>query len=91
MTGPAATDIRIIDADTHLTEPVDLWTARIPARFRDQAPRVSFDEATQSWRWQIGDRLGPHGWQLERRRVPNPDRSLALPLCSPTESRTESS
>ena len=30
--------IRVIDADTHLTEPADLWTARIPARFRDEAP-----------------------------------------------------
>jgi predicted TIM-barrel fold metal-dependent hydrolase len=58
MTAPAATGIRVIDADTHLTEPVDLWTARIPPRFRDQAPRVSFDESTHSWRWQIGNRLG---------------------------------
>jgi uncharacterized protein len=51
-------DIRVIDADTHLTEPVDLWTARIPERFRDQAPRVALDEGTGSWRWQIGGRWG---------------------------------
>ncbi len=25
-------DVRIIDADTHLTEPADLWTSRAPAR-----------------------------------------------------------
>ncbi len=47
---------RVIDADTHLTEPPDLWTARIPARFRDDAPSVRFDEDTQSWRWLVGDR-----------------------------------
>ena len=28
------TDLRVVDADTRLTEPVDLWTARIPERFR---------------------------------------------------------
>ena len=54
MTG--TTELRVIDADTHLTEPVDLWTARIPARFRDAAPMVRFDEASGSWRWVIGDR-----------------------------------
>jgi predicted TIM-barrel fold metal-dependent hydrolase len=25
------TDLRVIDADTHLTEPHDLWTSRAPA------------------------------------------------------------
>src|SRR5262245_58546617 len=54
----APTAIRVIDADTHLTEPVDLWTARLPARFRDEAPSVAFDEGTRSWRWQIGGRWG---------------------------------
>jgi uncharacterized protein len=52
----SATDIRVVDADTHLTEPVDLWTARIPARFRDQAPRVGFHEPSGTWRWLVGDR-----------------------------------
>ena len=51
----AAPTIRVVDADTHLTEPVDLWTARMPERFRDAAPRVSFDEQTEAWRWRIGD------------------------------------
>src|SRR5580698_8767229 len=52
----AATDIRVIDADTHLTEPADLWTARIPKRFLDAAPTVRFDERSGFWRWVIGDR-----------------------------------
>src|SRR5260370_32504455 len=50
------TAIRVVDADTHLTEPADLWTARIPERFRDQAPRVQLDEATGKWRWRNRDR-----------------------------------
>jgi uncharacterized protein len=48
--------IRVIDADTHLTEPADLWTARMPAHYRADAPRVQFHEQTGTWRWVIGDR-----------------------------------
>lgn len=33
-------DFRIIDADTHFTEPFDLWTKRAPAAFRDRMPQV---------------------------------------------------
>jgi len=47
---------RVIDADTHLTEPVDLWTARLPTRFRDDAPRVELHERSGSWRWRVGER-----------------------------------
>jgi predicted TIM-barrel fold metal-dependent hydrolase len=54
--GGARTAIRVIDADTHLTEPADLWTARIPRRFRDDAPSVHLHEESGTWRWVIGDR-----------------------------------
>ena len=30
----------IIDADSHLTEPADVWTARVPAKYADQVPHV---------------------------------------------------
>jgi predicted TIM-barrel fold metal-dependent hydrolase len=52
----SATTVRVIDADTHLTEPMDLWTARIPARFRADAPRVQHHESSGTWRWVVGDR-----------------------------------
>ncbi len=29
-----------IDVDTHITEPGDVWTSRLPHRFRDRAPRI---------------------------------------------------
>ena len=29
-----------IDADTHITEPGDVWTSRLPQKFRDAAPRM---------------------------------------------------
>ncbi|HEX4017171.1 MAG TPA: amidohydrolase family protein [Frankiaceae bacterium] len=30
----------IIDCDTHITEPRDVWTARVPERYRDRVPHV---------------------------------------------------
>jgi predicted TIM-barrel fold metal-dependent hydrolase len=32
--------IKVIDVDTHLTEPADLWTSRAPQKYKDQVPRV---------------------------------------------------
>jgi predicted TIM-barrel fold metal-dependent hydrolase len=43
-------DVCIIDADTHLTEPHDLWTSRAPAAFRERLPQVVVDEnGTPLW------------------------------------------
>lgn len=36
-------DLRIVDADTHLSESHDLWTSRVPARLRDSVPHVASD------------------------------------------------
>jgi uncharacterized protein len=49
------TAVQVIDADTHLTEPPDLWTARMPTRFRDRAPHVARHEPSGALRWRIGD------------------------------------
>ncbi|MCB9725516.1 MAG: amidohydrolase [Spirochaetaceae bacterium] len=36
---------RLISADSHVNEPPDLWTKRVPMRLRDRAPRIErFDE-----------------------------------------------
>jgi len=32
----------IVDLDAHLVEPEDVWTARLPARYRDIGPRVRY-------------------------------------------------
>ena len=32
--------IKIIDVDTHLTEPADLWTSRAPQHLVDRVPKV---------------------------------------------------
>ncbi len=39
-----------IDADTHITEPGDVWTSRLPAHFQDRAPRmVRSDDGVDTW------------------------------------------
>jgi predicted TIM-barrel fold metal-dependent hydrolase len=44
----------VIDCDTHVTEPADVWTARLPARLRDRAPRIVRDERGYDT-WHVGD------------------------------------
>ena len=31
---------RIVSADDHVVEPADVWTGRLPAKYRDVGPRV---------------------------------------------------
>lgn len=41
--------LRVIDVDTHLTEPHDLWTSRAPTAFRDRVPQVRDIDGRASW------------------------------------------
>jgi predicted TIM-barrel fold metal-dependent hydrolase len=41
--------VRVIDADTHLTEAHDLWTSRAPAAFRDRVPHVTEVDGSATW------------------------------------------
>jgi hypothetical protein len=36
----ASDGYRFIDSDTHLTEPADVWTSRVPAKWKDKVPNV---------------------------------------------------
>jgi predicted TIM-barrel fold metal-dependent hydrolase len=45
----------LIDADTHVTEPPDLWTSRVASHLRDRVPRVEWDPARNAECWFIGD------------------------------------
>lgn len=46
--------IKIVDCDTHFTEPKDLWTANAPAGLKDKMPHVKrIDGADQ---WYVGDK-----------------------------------
>ncbi len=46
----------IIDVDSHIAEPPDLWTSRLPSKWADVAPRVVTDEKRGFDRWVVGDR-----------------------------------
>jgi uncharacterized protein len=62
MSPAAVTDIPIIDTDTHVVEPPDLWTSRLPSKWGDQIPHVRWDDAAEEEGWFIGDsRLGAVG------------------------------
>lgn len=51
-----------IDADTHITEPGDVWTSRLPAKFQDAAPRmVRRDDGVDVWRFGASERAIPVG------------------------------
>ena len=40
-------EYRVIDVDTHVTEPPDVWTSRVASKWKDRVPRV--------------ERVGEHG------------------------------
>src|SRR5260370_22544500 len=41
--------VKVIDADTHLTERHDLWTSRAPAGMKDQMPHVTDVDGQATW------------------------------------------
>ena len=48
----------IISVDDHALEPPDLFANRVPRAFRDQAPRVEYDEVGLPW-WVIDGKPSP--------------------------------
>src|ERR1700733_11951297 len=59
-TGPFA-GLKLIDADSHITEPTDLWTKRAPARYKDRVPQTGVDNSDgKSYWWVDADKkFGP--------------------------------
>jgi predicted TIM-barrel fold metal-dependent hydrolase len=56
VTAQADVVVPIIDVDSHVTEPPDLWTSRISTqKWGDRVPHVAWDEASQEDRWFLGD------------------------------------
>ena len=58
VTGPGIAErIKIIDTDSHVMEPPDLWTSRLSAaKWGDSIPHVRRDEKNGVDRWWIGER-----------------------------------
>jgi predicted TIM-barrel fold metal-dependent hydrolase len=53
-------EYRIIDVDTHITEPPDVWTARVPTKYRDAVPRVERVDGRDLW-FLGGEQIGAVG------------------------------
>ncbi len=50
---------QVIDTDTHIIEPYDLWTSRLPATWGDRVPHVRWDDKLEEDAWFFGaDRIG---------------------------------
>jgi len=54
-----ADEVRIIDADTHMTERHDLFTSRAPAQYKDRVPRVVEIDGKPHWVVDEAVDLGP--------------------------------
>ena len=68
---------RIIDADTHITEPANVWTSRVSSKWGDTVPHVVAEAETGTEHWYIGDvQLGAaagsacYGWPEHWPSVP---------------------
>lgn len=53
---------RLISADGHFNEPSTVWTDRVPARYRDRAPRIERFEQGDAWVLEGVDSPMPFGW-----------------------------
>ena len=42
-------DVKVIDADTHFTEPPDLWTSRAPAAYKDRILHIEQRNGVPTW------------------------------------------
>ena len=48
------TDLKVIDTDSHWSEPYDLWTSRAPAKWQDRVPQMVERNGKRRW-WFDGD------------------------------------
>ncbi len=56
----SAPGLKVIDADTHYSEPADLWTSRVPAKYRQSVPhQVGDEEHGRAWLVNGDDVLSP--------------------------------
>jgi predicted TIM-barrel fold metal-dependent hydrolase len=57
----AQLDVPVVDADAHVNEPPDLWQDRVPAQWRDRAPRVVRGDGGDQWVFDDGTVTRPVG------------------------------
>ena len=54
---------RLIDIDSHVLEPPDLWVENIEAKYKDRALRFEKDE--KGWEYMCVDNAHHHGYFLD--------------------------
>ena len=66
----------VIDTDTHIAEPGDLWTSRLPAKYKGRGPNIVLDPNTAS----LPANLFAQSWVPDEneRRVPNCAKSAPM-------------
>ncbi len=52
----------IVDTDTHITEPADLWTSRLPESWGDRRMHVRWDDTRKAEVWAIGEQPLLNAW-----------------------------
>jgi len=57
----ASIDYPIVDADSHVNEPPNLWIERVPARYRERAPQVKKSDRGDIWIFDGGKEKWPVG------------------------------
>jgi len=53
-------DDKLISADSHVSEPTDLWVERVDKRYRDRAPRLVENPADPSGAYFYYEGYAPH-------------------------------
>ncbi len=53
--GPSTIQDWVIDNDTHISEPPDLFTSRLPRKWHDRAPTIRRNEERGFEVWVMGD------------------------------------
>jgi uncharacterized protein len=77
---------RVIDSDTHVIEPYDLWTSRISVKkWGDLVPHVKWDDELQEDAWYFGSARVARGASAASAGWPHypPDHPPRLELADP--------
>jgi predicted TIM-barrel fold metal-dependent hydrolase len=53
-------EYRLISADSHVSEPPDLWTARVDKKYRERAPRLALDVPDKPGAYFLYEGYDPH-------------------------------
>ena len=72
--------IKVIDADSHVSEPEDLWTSRISSKWGDLVPHVVYDPEKSEDRWWIAGKqfMATAGAAMAGWKEPPPDHPPSL-------------